>query len=293
VLPTIKILFLASLTLIAFAGNSVLCRLALEKSTIDPYSFTALRLFGAVLVLVPLSRFIRDGKGKTKGIGWPQGSWRSGCMLYVYAAAFSMAYSSLSSGTGALILFGAVQITMLLAAHRNGERMRTTQWAGFGVAIAGIIYLVSPGISAPNPQGALLMSLSGVAWGLYSIAGRGSASLSTLTTSGNFLRAAPLALLVSVCALSQMQLSAEGIILALISGVITSGIGYVIWYMTLPKLTTHQAAMTQLLVPPIATIGGVLFIHEPFTTRLGIASMMVIGGVAWSILRRSKTQAKH
>ncbi|MGZ0654099.1 DMT family transporter [Coraliomargarita sp. W4R72] len=279
----VKILFLSALTLIAFAGNSVLCRLALEGGAIDPYSFTSLRLLGAVMILVPLSYRIRSGPG----IGWAQGSWRSGLALYAYAAAFSLAYISLSSGTGALILFGAVQITMLIAAHRHGERMRASQWIGFGFAIVGIIYLVSPGISAPNPLGALLMVISGVAWGLYSIAGRGT-KLPTITTSGNFLRAAPFALVSSLLALPQIHFNAQGAGLALLSGVVTSGLGYAIWYMTLPKLSTTQASIAQLLVPLLATVGGVIFIEEELTLRLAIASAMVLGGVAWSITRQTK-----
>jgi drug/metabolite transporter (DMT)-like permease len=271
-------LFLTLLTLTAFAGNSVLCRLALGEAAIDPHSFTALRLLGAVLVLVPLSY----GLSLRKCVGWARGSWRAGFALYAYAAAFSLAYLSLNSGTGALILFAAVQITMLLAAHRGGERMHRQQWAGFGLAIAGVIYLVSPGVTAPAPVGALLMLISGVAWGLYSIAGRGS-SLPAITTSGNFLRAAPFALVVSLCTLPQVQINFQGAGLALISGGLTSALGYVLWYHTLPKLTTSQASIAQLLVPLLASIGGVIFIAEPFSLRLAIASAMVVGGVACSI----------
>ncbi|WPJ93967.1 DMT family transporter [Coraliomargarita algicola] len=282
-LAQIKVLCLPALTLIAFAGNSVLCRLALEEGAIDPHSFTSLRLLGAAIVLGPLSIRIAPNRST----GWTHGSWRSGLALYAYAAAFSMAYLSLSSGTGALILFGAVQITMLVAAHRRGERMHPQQWIAFTVAIAGIIYLVSPGVSAPNPLGALLMLVSGIAWGLYSIAGKNRTS-PTLTTSGNFLRATPLALAGSVCALASMQLSLPGVILALLSGSITSGLGYVLWYTALPKLTTTQAAVAQLLVPLLATLGGIVFIDEQFTVRLAIASALVISGVAWSITRKNE-----
>lgn len=281
--PQIKVLCLTALTLIAFAGNSVLCRLALEGAAIDPYSFTSLRLLGAVMVLVPLSIWIIPGAGT----GWAQGSWRSGFALYAYAAAFSMAYRSLSSGTGALILFGAVQITMLLAAHRQGERMHRSQWTAFAVAIAGIVYLVSPGVSAPDPLGALLMLLSGVAWGVYSIAGKGISS-PILVSSGNFLKAAPFALASSVYAFAYVDLSAPGVLLALLSGSVTSGLGYVLWYTTLPKLATTQAAIAQLLVPLLATLGGIVFINERLTLRLAIASALVIGGVAWSMTRKIK-----
>lgn len=273
--------FLTALTLLAFASNSVLCRLALETGSIDPHSFTTLRLLGAILILVPLSYALNKGKS----IDWTQGSWRSGFALYAYAAAFSLAYISLSSGTGALILFGAVQITMLIAAHRHGERMQPAQWSGFALAIAGVIYLVSPGISAPSPMGALLMLISGVAWGCYSIAGRG-VSLPAITTLGNFLRAAPFAILASACTWPQMLASPRGVILALTSGAITSGLGYVLWYMSLRKLSTNQASIAQLLVPLLATLGGVIFIAEPFGLRLAIASTMVVGGVACSSIRK-------
>ncbi|MDQ8195545.1 DMT family transporter [Coraliomargarita sp. SDUM461004] len=286
--PQIKVLCLTALTLIAFAGNSVLCRLALEGAAIDPYSFTSLRLLGAVMVLVPLSIWIIPGAGT----GWAQGSWRSGFALYAYAAAFSMAYRSLSSGTGALILFGAVQITMLLAAHRQGERMHRSQWTAFAVAIAGIVYLVSPGVSAPDPLGALLMLISGIAWGAYSIAGRGRSS-PILTTSGNFLRAAPFALASSVCAFAHTQLIPQGIALALLSGGLTSGLGYVLWYTALPKLTTTQAAIAQLLVPLLATLGGIVYIDEQFTLRLAIASTLMISGVAWSMTHKRNCRDKN
>jgi drug/metabolite transporter (DMT)-like permease len=273
--------FLTALLLVALAANSVLCRLALESGSIDPHSFTALRLLGAILVLIPLSFTLSAGKS----IGWKQSSWSSGFALYAYAAAFSLSYLSLSSGTGALILFGAVQVTMLISAHRHGERMRRAQWTGFALAIAGIIYLLSSKVSAPDPMGALLMLISGVAWGRYSIAGRES-SFPTITTSGNFLRAAPFAFIVSLGTVTQLNIDAQGAGLALTSGGLTSGLGYVLWYKTLPKLTTSQASIAQILVPLLATLGGVIFISEPFTQRLAIASAMVLGGVTWSIIRK-------
>ena len=167
-----------------------------------------------------------------------------------------MAYISLSTGTGALILFGSVQVTMLIAAFRSGERMWLTQWVGFGVAVVGLVYLVSPGISAPNPIGAVLMAISGIAWGLYSIAGRG-VSTPIAMTSGNFLWAASMTFVASALAFSQVHLEASGVILALVSGVLTSGFGYVLWYKTLPLISTTQASIVQLLVPVLAALGGV------------------------------------
>jgi len=276
------VIILTSLTLTAFAANSVLCRLALGSESIDPVSFTSIRLIGGALALIPISRFAKEPRTADQA----KGSWRSAIALFTYAAAFSVAYLSLSTGTGALILFGSVQVTMLVAAFRSGERMRSVQWAGFGVAVVGLVYLVSPGISAPNPIGALLMCISGIAWGLYSISGRG-VSAPIAMTSGNFLRAAPMAIVASALAFSQIHLEVSGIFLAFVSGVITSGLGYVLWYKTLPMLSTTQASIVQLIVPVLAALGGVAFVSEQVTVRLAIASALTLGGVSFSVLRNN------
>ena len=195
-----------------------------------------------------------------------------------------MAYLWLSAGMGALILFGTVQVTMMGSAFRTGERMRAVQWVGFAAAIGGLVYLLLPGISAPSPVGALLMGIAGVAWGLYSIAGRGVAAPVRMT-AGNFLRAAPMALIVSALAFSHVSLEVSGILLALASGAITSGLGYVLWYKTLPMLSTIQASTVQLLVPILAALGGVALLSEQITIRLTIASGLILGGVALSVLK--------
>jgi len=225
---------------------------------------------------------------KTTNGGEPKGaagSWKSGLMLFAYAISFSLAYLSLGSGTGALILFGTVQIVMLVAGFVSGERMGATQWISFFIAVAGFVYLLSPGISAPDLLGALLMTVAGVAWGFYTLAGKGSKAPISMT-KGNFVRAVPLALvaslLMSLFALSKIQYEPTGILIALTSGAITSGLAYALWYLVLPKLATTQAAILQLLVPLLATLGGVLFINEAFTLRIAISSALILGGVLFS-----------
>ena len=282
-----RLVFLIALALVAFAGNSVLCRLALGSGSIDPITFTSVRLIGGALFLGVIFFVTRNQEGSQR----PEGSWRSGIVLFVYALAFSLAYLSLSSGTGALILFGAVQVTMLRMALRSGERMQGRQWIGFAVAIAGIVYLVSPGVSAPDFRGALLMILSGAAWGLYSVAGK-SVTAPIAMTTGNFMRAAVIAVPTSLIGISTMEFQLHGLILALISGVLTSGLGYVIWYKVLPMLSTTQAAVLQLLVPLLAAFGGVLFIAEAFTLRLTLASLLILGGVVFSLLGKKNQPQK-
>ncbi|WP_411827913.1 DMT family transporter [Luteolibacter sp. AS25] len=278
-------IILTAIALLSFAANSVLCRLALGGNAIDPVSFTTIRLLGGALALLAISAI--GGKLRKAQPGDSTGTWRSGFALFAYALSFSLAYTSLASGTGALILFGAVQITMLVMAMRSGERLARGQWLGFSVAIAGLVYLLSPGISAPDPRGAALMIISGIAWSFYSIAGKGATAPIAMTT-GNFWRAALITLLASGFALSRASFNTTGVSLALVSGIVTSGLGYVIWYRALPLLTTSQAAILQLLVPLLATLGGVAFISEKFTTRLGIASILILGGVIVSVFNRKK-----
>ncbi len=277
---------LTAIALVAFAANSVLCRMALGDDLVDPVTFTAIRLSGGAIALSLIFWMTR----KKESSQLLEGAWRSAIALYGYALAFSLAYVSLSSGTGALILFGAVQITMLLAAFRSGEQMGAIQWTGFCVAIAGIIYLVSPGIAAPDLKGALLMMISGMAWGMYSIAGKSVKSPIAMTT-GNFIRAAIMMVPTSIIALvlAMSSVSTYGVALALTSGVVTSGMGYVIWYKVVPMLTTTQAAVVQLLVPLLAALGGVIFIGEQFTVRLALASLLILGGVVLSIFAKKNS----
>lgn len=273
---------LTTLTMIAFAANSLLCRMALGHELIDPLSFTTLRLGSGALALVAI--VLRSGR--PNGAPETAGSWRSGLALFAYAAAFSLAYISLSAGMGALILFAAVQITMIGTALSRGERLGAWQWTGLAAAVGGLVYLVLPGISAPSPSGALLMAISGFAWGVYSVRGRGVAAPVRMT-AGNFARAAPMALALSLFGLVVLPTHAAwtGVALALVSGVATSGLGYVLWYRALRDLTTTQASIVQLTVPVIAAFGGVLFLSERVSTRLVVASALILGGVALTVLR--------
>lgn len=263
--------------MVAFAANSVLCRLALGTESIDAGSFTAIRLIsGAIALLAIISwRNGRQSKGR-------RGNWCSAFTLFVYATAFSFAYRFVSAGTGALIMFGTVQLTMLLVAIVSGERPSKTEWIGVATAIAGFLVLVIPGVETPPIIGASLMTLAGVAWGVYSLRGRGS--LDPLGDStGNFLRSIPFAVIVGVAAIGALDISPRGAVLATLSGAVTSGLGYVIWYAALTNLNATRAALVQLSVPVIATLGGVLFIGETITTRFIVSAAMVLGGIGLAV----------
>ncbi len=271
---------LTAFTLIAFAANSLLCRMALGGDLIDPVSFTSFRLVSGALALSIISRVLPSPTAPRS----PGGSWGSGFALFAYAAAFSLAYESLSTGMGALILFGSVQVTMIAAALKAGEQLRSVQWLGSAAALGGLVYLVLPGIAAPDPTGAFLMGLAGIAWGVYTIRGRGVAAPVGMT-AGNFARSAPMALMTSAVALPSVHLEQSGILLALVSGVVTSGLGYVLWYRALRNLTTTQASVVQLLVPVLAAFGGVAFLSERVSVRLITASAMILGGVTMTVLK--------
>ena len=262
--------------MLAFAGNSLLCRLALGQGEIDPASFTTIRIASGGLALLVVV-LLRHRRGVFRGHNG--GGWRPAVMLLGYAALFSFAYRSLSAGTGALILFGAVQLTMFIAALRAGERFPLLAWSGLALAIGGLAWLMAPGVSAPDPRGAVYMGLAGVCWGLYSLAGRGGVDPLGATTR-NFLYALPAAVIVSAIAMREIELSATGALLAVASGAITSGCGYVVWYAALRNLTATQAAIVQLTVPIIAAFGGVVFLSEAPTVRLLFVSVLTLGGVA-------------
>jgi len=286
------IVVLVALTLIAFAANSLLCRMALDGQLIDPVSFTTLRLVSGALALIPIARLVAEPKAKEE----TQGSWSSGFALFAYATAFSLAYVSLKTGTGALILFGSVQVTMIGAAIRSGEKLGPAQWVGLAAAMGGLVFLVLPGLTAPDPIGALLMSVAGIAWGVYSIRGKG-VSAPVAMTAANFTRAAPMAFLILMCvlavALTTLHAQPMGVLLALISGVVTSGIGYVLWYKSLHRLTMTQASVVQLMVPVLAAFGGIIFLSEDLTGRLIVASVLILGGVVLAITkRRSSVKAR-
>jgi drug/metabolite transporter (DMT)-like permease len=275
---TIRIFVLTVLAMLAFAANSVLCRLALGDQTIDAASFTTVRVLSGALMLLLLTMLRRETSRVREA-----SHWMSAAMLFVYAVCFSFAYVSLSTGTGALILFGAVQITMIVAALWSGERPGAIQWLGLVAALAGLVYLVMPGLTAPSPVGSALMALAGFGWGVYSLRGRGGKNPLAATT-GNFALAVPIVMVVSLVMVSSMEISKEGLILAVLSGAITSGLGYVIWYAALKGLTATQAATVQLTVPVLAALGGVLFLSEDVTLRLLVASVLILGGVGIAVI---------
>ena len=270
---------LTAAALVAFASNSILCRLALSRAEVDPATFTTIRLLSGAAVLGTLAAI-----GRRRG--WiAGGNWASATALAVYAVAFSYAYVSLEAGMGALLLFGTVQATMILAALSGGERTSWPEWVGLVVALAGLIYLVSPGLAAPPPIGAALMVAAGVGWGVYTLRGRGSAA-PVLTTAGNFVRSAPLALAVSaIVALGggRPMATAAGVSLALASGVLASGFGYVLWYAALRDLTAVRAATAQLIVPVLGAAGGIVLLGESLSPRLALATMLILGGVGVAV----------
>jgi drug/metabolite transporter (DMT)-like permease len=272
---------LVAISLIAFAANSLLCRMALGNELIDPVSFTALRLLSGALVLVPISRFLAGAPDREQ----LKHSWKSGLALFGYASAFSLGYVSLSAGMGALILVGSVQVTMISSALLSGERLSSLRWTGSAISMGGLIYLVLPGISAPDPMGALLMFVSGTAWGIYSIRGRGATAPVSMTAA-NFRWAAPMALIASLIFRSSFQLEPTGILIAVCSGSITSALGYIIWYKALRHVTTARASIVQLLIPVMTAFGGVVFLSESISTRLLISSALILGGVAMGLMKR-------
>jgi len=271
-----------SLTMVAFASNSILNRLALGQKSIDAVSYTTIRLLSGALVLWLIASLQESRTGPRI-----RGGWLSAAMLFIYAIAFSFAYLSLSAGTGALILFGSVQVTMLLAALRSGERPHLLEWLGVALALAGLVYLVLPGLRAPSPVGSALMALAGIAWGVYSLRGRGSGS-PLADTAGNFIRAVPLILAVRLVTLNDIHLSQAGIALAVLSGAAASGVGYVIWYAALAGLTATRAAIVQLSVPVLAAWGGVVLLAEGISLRLVLAGVLILGGIALAISGRRK-----
>jgi drug/metabolite transporter (DMT)-like permease len=271
----LKKLFLISIALIAFAGNSVLCRYALKDDVIDASSFTAIRLISGAVFLIGLVAF----KNKLN-INWKGGSWLSAFWLFLYAAAFSFAYISLKTGIGALILFGAVQITMVLMNLIKGQRLLWLEWFGLVLAFSGLAYLLIPSSTSPSLVGSLLMAVSGVAWGFYTLAGRGSLN-PLVDTANNFLKSIPFVLICVLVfvAFYDLNITGNGIVLAVVSGAITSGLGYAIWYLVLDTISVTQAAVIQLTVPIIAAFGGVVFASEAISMELVVSSMLVLGGV--------------
>lgn len=278
---SVRIIFLTFLAMVAFATNSVLCRQALGLGLIDAASFTVVRVVSGAFMLCLIVLWQRGG------ISLKGANWRSVSMLFIYMAFFSFAYLSLGAGTGALILFGAVQLTMFVFALKSGEYFSTLSWCGLLLAIAGLIYLVSPGVTSPDLSGAVLMVIAGVAWGAYSLLGRGVTD-ALEATAKNFVYSVPLVVLGSVFFSSQFSITLEGFLLGVASGAFASGCGYVIWYAVLPHLSATRAASVQLCVPAIAAIGGVVLLSEDLSLRLVMASVVTLGGVALVLSQRNQ-----
>ncbi|MEJ1171821.1 DMT family transporter [Variovorax sp. CCNWLW235] len=272
---------LTAVAMLAFAANSLLCRLALQRQGIDPASFGSIRLVSGAITLLLVVQL------RSRPPSAARADWLAAAMLFAYVAFFSFAYLSLSAGTGALILFGAVQLTMLGAGLGAGERFGPVAWLGFVLAAGGLVYLVLPGVAAPPLLGAVLMAVAGVAWGVYSLRGRGVPN-PLAATSRNFLRAVPLALALSVVFVARAHADATGIALAVASGALTSGLGYVVWYAALARLSAMQAATVQLSVPLLAAFGGVLLLSEAITPRLAAASVAILGGIAIVLSQKSR-----
>lgn len=284
--PRATTALLAGIALLGFAGNSLLCRMALAPRLLDAATFTSVRLVAGALTLAILLKLTsRDNAPR-------EGSWPAAVALFAYAAAFSYAYLRLSTGTGALILFGVVQITMIGWSVMKGERLRLLVWLGLVIALTGLVALTLPGLSAPDPLGGSLMAVAGVSWGIYSLLGRGTTRPLSATT-WNFARTVPLTIVLSLATIVHTYASPRGLILAAASGAIASGIGYSFWYAALRDLPASSAAAAQLSVPVLAAIGGVVILNEALTLRLVFAGGLILAGVAIAILlpRHSKETA--
>jgi drug/metabolite transporter (DMT)-like permease len=283
-MSSLRVFFLTLFAMMAFASNSLLCRAALKQTNIDAATFTFVRILSGAVALCLIMAMRRSTSARA-------GNWISAFALFAYAAAFSFAYNTLAAGTGALLLFGAVQATMILWGLHKGERLDALQIIGFVVAIIGLIALVFPGLTAPPLIGSMLMLTAGLAWGVYSLGGK-SASDAIAATTGNFLRAVPFAALVSVIAIRQAHLDSSGVTYAAISGAITSGLGYVIWYSVLPQIKATSAAVVQLSAPVLVASGGILFLSEPITLRYLIASVAILGGIFLVVIEKQSSLAK-
>lgn len=279
-MPHARIVALTSLAMIAFAGNSLLCRLALIHTVIDAASFTTIRLISGALTLWLVA-------GMRRGASIGGGNWLSALALFAYAAGFSFAYVSLPAATGALLLFGAVQATMIGHGVWAGERLRKLQLVGLILAFAGVVGLLLPGLSAPPLFGSVLMVGAGVAWGIYSLRGQGAGD-PTQVTAGNFLRAVAFTAVLSLAMFNSASVDFAGFGYAVASGALASGLGYALWYTALPALKATHAATVQLSVPVLAAVGGIVFLGEPITLRLALASVAILGGIALVILENQR-----
>lgn len=281
----IRTFILTTLALIAFAANSVLNRLALSEGSIDAPSFTIIRLLSGAIVLFIILLI----KNQQKPSSASKGSWASSLMLFTYAITFSLAYITLDTATGALILFTAVQLSMLLISLFKGSRLSLIEWFGMLIAFFGFVYLVYPDLGTPSVKGFILMSAAGTAWGVYTLNGRGTTD-ALADTAYNFIRTIPFVLVLLLITFSKSNYSTQGIVLAVISGAITSGIGYTIWYEALKGLSSTQAAVVQLSVPVLAALGGVVFVSEEITQRLIISIVFILGGILLVVFGKKNIQ---
>lgn len=287
--PLMATVMLTALAMLAFAANSLLCRMALQQDHVDAASFGAIRLAAGAAALVLFMRMRPRARADKAG------DWPAAAMLFLYVACFSFAYVRLVAGSGALILFGVVQLTMFASGLRAGERFTGAGWLGLALAFGGLVVLMLPGVAAPSLGGGVLMAVAGAAWGVYSLRGRGVAD-PLAATAGNFVRATPLGIALWLAwwaaggapGAAPLHTDSYGVALALASGALTSGLGYVIWYAALPRLAALQAASVQLTVPLIAALGGVLLLGEAFTPRLALASIAILGGIALVLLARAR-----
>ncbi len=276
-----KLIITTTAALVAFAFNSILCRLALGSEAIDPAGFTSIRLISGAVILLLIS-FLVNGNAESPKIS---GNWISALFLFAYAFCFSFAYVGLTTATGALILFGMVQATMIVASIIGGQRPTTTEWTGLSVALAGLVYLVFPGLESPPFLNSVLMAAAGAAWAFYTLRGKSSAN-PVAETTGNFVRSIPFVVLACIPFISKLNVTPNGIILAIISGSLASGVGYAVWYAALKYHSATRAAVLQLSVPLIAAAGGVLLISESISIRLPIAGFLILGGILLTILGR-------
>lgn len=290
-----KVFLYTTAALTAFALNSILCRLALRGEEADAAGFTAVRLVSGAVALVVIVYLVNRVGGKPTGAltdvratgtrATDMGSWPSAFFLFAYAVCFSFAYLGLTAGTGALILFGSVQLTMIVVAILRGERPLALEWLGLAMAVGGLVYLVFPGLQSPSLASSLLMAVAGAAWGAYTLRGKGSGD-PLRDTTGNFVRSIPMAAAVALIFLPNIHLSPRGAVLAVMSGAVTSGVGYTIWYAALKHHTAIRAAVLQLPVPLLTAILGIVLLAEAFTARLLVASILILGGIALTIFGR-------
>jgi len=277
-----RTILLTTLAMIAFASNSLLNRFALGQEAIDPVSYTTIRITSGAVML-----FIIASLQRKKDQATLRGSWISAAFLFLYAITFSFAYLSLTTGTGALILFGSVQVTMIIVALQSGERPHVLEWIGLFLALGGLVYLVFPGLTAPSPIGSALMAVAGISWGFYTIRGRGAQNPLAIT-AGNFVYAVSMVLIMLLISFKNISITSSGVMYAVLSGALASGVGYVIWYAALRGLTTTRAATVQLSVPVIAAWSGVVLLAENLSTRLVVAGVLILGGIALAVSGRGK-----